>query len=222
MRKKSPKAAPSRSTAKLNASSANVAASSVSTELSGPERFRRTVGLVIMQVLFGASVFILTKAYYEQPLATSASLSNERQRLARGSATANAAAAAPRIPATMFTSNDPTELQRVAGQQFQNQDFSGAAATYERLLALDANDPDMLNNYALVLHYLKRSDEAQQHLQQALSLSPRHQRSWLTIGFVHKGGNRIAQAKQAFEQVLAIDANNSMATEARRLLATLK
>jgi len=190
----------------------------VQTDVSGLERFRRYAGFTMLQILFGACVFVLTKAYYEQPVPSTMTASHQQS---RGAATAAAAAAAPRIPASMLMSNNPAELKQLAGQQFQSQDFVAAAATYERILGIDPNDPEVLNNYSLVLHYTGRSEDALQHLRKALNLSPKHQRSWLTLGFVHKGAGRAGEAKQAFDRVLEIDANTSMASEARRLLETL-
>ena len=185
----------------------------VQTDVSGLERFRRYAWLhhatnPVWRVCVRA----------DQGLLRAASAQHHDKRVTsspRGAATAAAAAAAPRIPASMLMSNNPAELKQLAGQQFQSQDFVAAAATYERILGIDPNDPEVLNNYSLVLHYTGRSEDALQHLRKALNLSPKHQRSWLTLGFVHKGAGRAGEAKQAFDRVLEIDANTSMASEAR-------
>ena len=94
-------------------------------------------------------------------------------------------------------------------------------ASYERLIALEPDDADLLNNLGLVLHYVNRSEDAIDRLQQALALNDRHQRSWLTLGFVRKDLGQTKTARAAFERVLQIDNQSTMATEARRMLDSL-
>ena len=179
------------------------------------ERFQRWVAIIAMQTLLGASVFILTKAHYSRIAATPPATQ-------AAAATAPASRpAAPPIPASSFASNDPALLRNQAAQQFQNQDYAGAVASYERLVALEPGDPDLLNNLGLVLHYVDRSEDAIDRLQQALALNDRHQRSWLTLGYVRKDLGETQTARVAFERVLQIDDKNTMATEARRMMDSL-
>ncbi len=183
------------------------------------ERFQRWVAIIALQTLFGASVFILTKAHYSGPGGAPRAAAN-----ATSSAVASAPAgqrSAPPIPATSFAANDPAMLREQAAQQFRNQDYAGAVASYERLVALEPGDPDLLNNLGLVLHYVNRSEEAIDRLREALALNERHQRSWLTLGFVRKDLGETQTARAAFERVLQIDDKSSMASEARRMLASL-
>jgi tetratricopeptide (TPR) repeat protein len=178
-------------------------------------RFQRWVAVIAMQTLFGASVFILTKAHYSRLAASPPDTA------AAAAVGATARPTAPAIPAASFVSNDPALLRNQAAQQFQNQDYAGAVASYERLIALEPDDADLLNNLGLVLHYVNRSEDAIDRLQQALALNDRHQRSWLTLGFVRKDLGQTKTARAAFERVLQIDNQSTMATEARRMLDSL-
>ena len=182
------------------------------------ERFQRVIAFIALQTLFGASVFILTKAHYSRPGAAPAVAAPAA---ATASAGAGAQRPAPPIPASQFAPNDPALLRNQAAQQFQSQDYAGAVASYERLVALEPGDADLLNNLGLVLHYVNRSEDAIDRLQQALALNDRHQRSWLTLGFVRKELGESQTARAAFERVLEIDDKSSMATEARRMLDSL-
>jgi tetratricopeptide (TPR) repeat protein len=178
-------------------------------------RFQRWVAILALQTLFGASVFILTKAHYSRVAGTPPAV----EAAAAGSAAGRPTA--PPIPASSFASNDPALLRNQAAQQFQSQDYAGAVASYQRLVALEPGDPDLLNNLGLVLHYVNRSEDAIDRLQEALALNDRHQRSWLTLGFVRKDLGENQTARAAFERVLRINDKSSMATEARRMLDSL-
>jgi tetratricopeptide (TPR) repeat protein len=174
-------------------------------------RFRFWTGIVIFQVIFGGCVFVLTKAHYQHPQPQSTALVS----------TPRVQTPAPPIPISSFPSNDPVALKSRANDQFLARDFLGAVETYERLVKIEPNDPDTLNNLGLVLHYVKRSDAAIASLERAVGLSPNHQRSWLTIGFVRKSLGQNDAARAAFEKVLAIDPNASITSEARRMMAEL-
>tara|TARA_B100000676_G_C18057661_1_gene835567 strand:- start:503 stop:1201 length:699 start_codon:yes stop_codon:yes gene_type:complete len=194
------------------------------------QRFRLWVGVIVFQAVFGGSIFVLTKAHYEHP--PPRNLAANQQTATPGVAGASTPAPrsprspapmtpAPPLPVSAFPSNDPVVLKSRANDQFLARDYNGAVATYEKLNAVEPDNPDTLNNLGLVLHYVKRSDAAIASLERAVALSPNHQRSWLTMGFVRKALGQRAAAKAAFEQVLAIDSNASIASEARRMMAEL-
>ncbi|MEM7405603.1 MAG: tetratricopeptide repeat protein [Pseudomonadota bacterium] len=188
-------------------------------EPDGPdpvERFRRRAGLVIMQILYGACVFVLTKAYYERPAAPP-------EPAARQPATAQARPAPATNPADGVAGSalSADALLRQAVTAFRAQDYATAARFYRQIIERDPRNPDILNNYALVLHYTGQSGQALEHLRTALNLNPTHQRSWLTLGFIHKATGRTSEAREALERAVAIDPANVLATEAGRMLGEL-
>lgn len=191
--------------------------------------FRNTrfwVFMTVFQVAFGLLVFAVTRNYYAQDTAALSS----RQAVP---ATATATAEWPEsnresdleqlissFPGQSATT-DPSVLTTQADDAFVNQQYERAANLYRQLLALDPNNADTYNNLGITLHYLGRSAEALQVLNQGVTVDSQYQRIWLTLGFVNSQTGNIVEAQQALTTAVQLDANTEVGQSAAHMLEAL-
>lgn len=155
------------------------------------------LSMAIFQICFGLAIFAVTRAHYMPPGAEVAS----PQASASHSELPSADPAQP-LPSlgpgslTQFvqsgqstapnsSTQDPSELSRLASQAFASQQYDRALTYYQRLAALEPDSVDVINEIGLTLHYLGRSSEAVQKLQEGIAKDPAHQRIRLTLGYVY-------------------------------------
>jgi tetratricopeptide (TPR) repeat protein len=113
------------------------------------------------------------------------------------------------------------ELSRQADVYFSNRQYAQAAEMYERLLAFDPNNAEIYNNLGLTLHYLGRSAEALQRLDEGVAVDPDNQRIWLTTGYVNSELGKIDQARGALANATLIGDNESIRQSAQQMLDNL-
>ena len=118
-------------------------------------------------------------------------------------------------------SSDPVEISRRANDAFQQQRYTEAASLYERLLDFGPQTADVHNNLGLTLHYLGRTDEALQRLDEGIQIEPDNQRIWLTLGFVNRQVGDNEAARNALETAANMDAESSVGRSARQMLDEL-
>ena len=118
-------------------------------------------------------------------------------------------------------SSDPVEISRRANDAFQQQRYTEAASLYERLLDFGPQTADVHNNLGLTLHYLGRTDEALQRLDEGIQIEPDNQRIWLTLGFVNRQVGDNEAARNALETAVNMDAESSVGRSARQMLDEL-
>lgn len=180
------------------------------------------ISLAVFQVAFGAAVFALTRAYYAdepapRPIAAPA---GEEIVVWPGAATA-AGPALPLSPPTPAIPESPTEISRRADEAFATRDFEAAMALYRRLLDFDPSNVEVLNNLGLTLHYLGRSDEALERLNEGVAFDPSYQRIWLTLGYVNSQLGNTDQARTALQRALETGDDDAVRTSAREMLERL-
>ena len=170
------------------------------------------ISMLVFQVVFGLSVFAVTRNYY----AVAPELESPGQ----------FSSVKPALLESIFTDvpipNDPVEISRQANERFASRQYVQAAALYETLLALDPDNVDTLNNLGLTLHYVGRSDEARQRLNEGAALDPTYQRIWLTLGFVNSTLGNVADARAALNTAVDIDPDNDVGKSASRMLKELQ
>jgi Flp pilus assembly protein TadD len=116
---------------------------------------------------------------------------------------------------------DPVEISRQAEEYFASRQYDKAAAMYERLLAFSPNDGEILNNLGLTLHYLGRSTEALQRLNEGVAVDPENQRIWLTLGYVNSAVGNTEQARLALVNATQTGTDESIRESARQMLDAL-
>jgi len=116
---------------------------------------------------------------------------------------------------------DPLEIYRQAEQFFANKQYDRAAQSYEQLLAYSPNDAEIHNNLGLTLHYLGRSNEALQRLNEGTSVDPENQRIWLTLGYVNSQLGNTEEARSALTKATQIGSDESIKRSALQMLEAL-
>ncbi|MGI9237029.1 MAG: tetratricopeptide repeat protein [Woeseiaceae bacterium] len=179
--------------------------------------------MAVFQVFFGFAVFAITRDYYRQDTpvvrAHAATISpsastwqgineNDISRL---------------TPEVFGDSNmqDPAQISRQADEFFARRQYDQAANWYKRLLEFDPQNAEVHNNLGLTLHYLGRSDEALQILNEGVGLDSTNQRIWLTLGYVNSQLGNTSEARAALGKAAQIGEDESIRQSATRMLDEL-
>jgi Flp pilus assembly protein TadD len=180
--------------------------------------------MTLFQVIFGLAVFAITREYYNyEPDSVSANSTVIRQpSLASpyGITETNPA----QINASTFGDiaiQDPVEISRQADEFFANGQYDRAAGLYQRLLELAPNNVDTYNNLGITLHYLGRSTEALDKLNEGVAVDATYQRIWLTLGFVNSQLGNSEQARAALTTAVKMGSDNEVGLSAVKMLENL-
>lgn len=174
------------------------------------------IALAIFQIAFGTTVFLVTRSYYineEQPV-TPTSLDIQSM----NSLGASVNTGLPLNPAQART---PEALARLADTHFSNRQYDAAVVLYEQLLPQDPANVDILNNLALTLHYVGRSDDALRRIEEGIAVDASHQRIRLTQGFVLSQLGRSTEAVAALNRAIELNSASEIADSARRMLSDI-
>lgn len=185
------------------------------------------IGLLVFQLAYGAVVFGITREYYKSDDVTDAGTAAPH---ALPPVTSGSGNWSSRIDSQFIDSlttgapgaSDPAELSRLADEQFAAGNYAQAAVYYERLLTFAPDSADIQNNLGLTWHYLGRSAEALDLLQKNVADHPEYQRSWLTLGFVHRQMGDTVSAREALQSAVTIDAASSVGQSAQEMLDSLQ
>ena len=187
--------------------------------------------MAVFQVVFGLTVFALTRQYYVdaqqgRPNSQAASVSSSAPHpttadwpAARGqSDLANLISSFPAQP----LSTDPDVLAAQGDELFSQEQYQGAAHLYEQALATGARDANTYNSLGLTLHYLGRSAEALQILEDGIAIDPDYQRIWLTLGFVNSQAGNLDATRTALSTAQQMDPDNEIGRSAASMLDNLR
>ena len=180
--------------------------------------------MTLFQVIFGLSIFAVTRQYYLQepdqigvhPRTTSQPATEWPERNAE-SELEQLISLYPSEP----LNNDPVVMATQADEYFANRQYDLAADLYEQLVAAGSNSVDLYNNLGITLHYLGRSAEALQRLNEGTVIDPAYQRIWLTLGFVNSQVGHTEQARTALRKAIQLDADNQVGQSAAEMLMDL-
>lgn len=196
--------------------------------------------MAMFQLLFGLSVFALTRQYYlgaQAPAVTTAarqtSPSSDLPRdPSRDEAPANPHSDLRNNPtgdlAELMSSfpgqapaEDPAALARQGDQFFAEQRYDLAAQRYRQAVDAGSRDANDYNSLGLTLHYLGRSAEALQVLNEGIALDSTYQRIWLTLGYVNSQLGNTEQAREALGTAVQMDPDNEIGQSAANMLRGL-
>lgn len=90
--------------------------------------------------------------------------------------------------------------------------YGAALAAYERALALDPEDPSLLNNIGAVRRSLGDLEGAREALRRAIELDPRYAPAWSNLGLVLDALGERQEAALAFQTALRLDPGNPSAS----------
>ena len=177
--------------------------------------------MVVFQIGFGFVVFAVTRDYYVKDVDSGsphALPSGQAAPAWPGGIAADEIARMTSSAPSQFLLQDPVEISRQANVYFANRQYEQAAEMYERLLSFSPGDAEIYNNLGLTLHYLGRSAEALQKLQEGTAADPDHQRIWLTTGFVNSELGNLDQARSALTNATLIGDDESIRQSAQKML----
>jgi tetratricopeptide (TPR) repeat protein len=182
--------------------------------------------MAVFQAAFGLTVFALARHYY---LASAPPPPLPAWTLGAGTSLPGAAPFAlaptvslPPVASAAPPSNDPVAISQRADAAFTGGNYAEAEALYSQLLALDPENVELYNNLGLTLHYLDRSSEALQKLAAGLKIDPKHQRSWLTTGFVNLRLGNATEARAALTKARDAGDDKQIRESAEKMLVGLQ
>lgn len=180
--------------------------------------------MAVFQVLFGLAVFAITRDYYEQGVDAArghASTMNPATPVWPNSITESNIARLSGSTLAEPALQNPADISRRADEFFSQKQYGEAAELYERLLAFGGNNAEVHNNLGITLHYLGRSAEALDKLNDGVAIDPNNQRIWLTLGFVNAQLGNTEQARTALTAATQIGDDESIRQSALSMLENL-
>ena len=182
------------------------------------------IPMTVFQVVFGLTVFGLTRQYYIHDSDNGSTEPTEIRQPSLERPDRITDIKLSQLDMSKFSqliSKDPVEISRQADESFANKNYDRAAKLYQRLLTLDPIAEDTYNNLGITLHYLGRSTEALAKLNEGVAVNPTHQRTWLTLGFVNGQLGNFEQARTALTTAAEMDADNEIGQSAVKMLENL-
>jgi len=178
----------------------------------------------VFQVLFGLAVFAITRDHYVQSADNVSTRPSTTVQPALAWSDSITQTDIARLNSPVFSrspTQDPAEISRQADDFFASGQYQRAADSYERLLTFSPNDVRIHNNLGITLHYLGRSSEALQRLNDGVAMDPENQRIWLTLGFVNSQLGNTDQARTALTSATQIGTDESIRQSALKMLEEL-
>ncbi|MDT8319681.1 MAG: tetratricopeptide repeat protein [Xanthomonadales bacterium] len=179
--------------------------------------------MTVFQLIFGLTVFALTRQYYLEAQDERGSATVAAHPPVSGwPAPSDQDDLANLISAGRPLSTDPDVLSAQADEFFGQAQYQNAAHLYEQALAAGGTDANTYNSLGLTLHYLGRSTEALNMLEQGIEVDPGYQRIWLTLGYVNSQLGNEAEARTALTTAVQMSADNEIGRSAASMLDNLR
>lgn len=182
------------------------------------------ISLAAFEVAFGLTIFAVTRQYYvdrPQPVTNQSFAAGGAMPVSGNNITEADLARFNLLVPAQAVPDDPAEISRRANEFFAAGQYEQAANLYESLLPFDPDNADSYNNLGITLHYLGRSDEALQQLNEGIARDPTHQRIWLTIGFVNSQLGNTTEAREALSKAVQIGTDEEIRKSATEMLGNL-
>ncbi len=181
------------------------------------------IPMIAFQIVFGLSIFTITRQYYIQDLVDTGAVptGTEQASIAMPSQSTSMNTSLSNLMTFTPSPTDPVEIARLANEYFSLSQYDRAAEMYQQLLTLNPSNVDIYNNLGITLHYLGKSTEAIDKLNEGATLDPTYQRIWLTLGFVNTQLGNLEQARSALEAAVKIGTDNDVGRSAEQMLAEL-
>ncbi len=183
------------------------------------------MSMAIFQILFALAVFAITRDYYTTNVSHLVSQPSTPSQSAPVWPNNISQAEIDRLSSPDLgdlVPQDPVEIYRQADEFFASKRYGRAAELYARLLAFSPDDGEIHNNLGLTLHYLGRSNEALERLNEGVVVDPENQRTWLTLGYVNSQLGNTEQARTALTKATQIGTDESIKQSAMKMLEELQ
>lgn len=181
--------------------------------------------MAVFVVVFGLLVFGITRQYY-LPASTSVSAQPAAQTQFAPVQMDQISGSSTLINSSTFgqatsREKDPDAIAFQADDFFGNKEYALAADLYQQLLEIAPDNVDTYNNLGITLHYIGKSAEAVDKLNQGIAVDPTYQRIWLTLGYVNGQIGDFEQARTALTTAVKMGANNDIGQSAAKMLENL-
>ena len=183
------------------------------------------VPMILLQIVFGATVFTITRQYYIQDtnkVSVRMATPDQSTQELPGPIMNTDPKQLNSSTFSQLSNDDPAKISRQADEYFSKKQYGRAADLYQRLLVFDANNVATYNNLGITLHYLGKSTEAIRILNEGVAIDPTHQRSWLTLGFVYSQMGKIESARSALNTASKLGPGNEIGKSALKMLENLR
>jgi len=114
------------------------------------------------------------------------------------------------------------DLDRQGQAFYREKKYDEAVKKCLAAVALRPNDPLLLNNLGFIYYQMGRYDDSLTYLQKTLDIDPHRKEAHLNIADLFKKLGRNAEAKQHYEQFLALYPSSSRAEEVRKTIQSLE
>jgi len=181
------------------------------------------LAMAVFQVAFGLAVFAITRHYYiEDEVARVSSVPGHptEDTWPEPNAESDLENLISNFPGNSPI-DDPVKISHQADEYFSTQQYDKAADSYRKLLKFDPENADTYNNLGITLHYLGRSAEALQVLNEGVVVDPSYQRIWLTLGFVNSQVGNTGKAREALTTATQMGADTEVGQSATQMLQAL-
>lgn len=188
------------------------------------QKLKFWIPMTLFQVVFGLTVFTITRQYYIQDSDNVSDNTTEIIQPAFVWPDSITETNPAQLNSSIFSQSiieNPAEISRQANEHFTKKQYDKAAELYERLLVLAPNNVTTYNNLGITLHYLDRSSEALRRLNEGVAVDQTNQRIWLTLGFVYSQVGNTENARSALATAAKIDADNEIGKTAVKMLENL-
>ena len=118
--------------------------------------------------------------------------------------------------------DDPEALASIGDRYFESGNYLQAIKAYEKVIELNPEDIDTVNDLGLAYYYTKKTELAMNTLRKGTEVKPDYQRVWLSFGFVALSSGNTKEGTSALNKALELDPDTDMGQEAKRLLSVLK
>jgi tetratricopeptide (TPR) repeat protein len=180
--------------------------------------------MVVFQVAFGLTVFGLTRHHYvggpSETGAAKATVPHTQMAWPDSTGPDDLEKLMSTFPGQVAV-QDPEQTMVRADELFVSGNYVQAGEMYQRIVSAGYRDVNLYNNLGLTLHYLGRSNEALQRLNEGIALDSSYQRIWLTLGYVSSQVGRIDDARLALTTAVEMDPDSDIGRSAAGMLQGL-
>ncbi|MBE9536232.1 MAG: tetratricopeptide repeat protein [Proteobacteria bacterium] len=113
-------------------------------------------------------------------------------------------------------------LSALGDAYFEAQRYLDAIKEYDKVVEINPQNADCLNDRALALFYTGQHDAALDSVEKAIAVDAVYNHAWLTKGFILMSLKRYDEAQPVLEKVQELDPLGSLGAEAENFLNQIK
>jgi len=117
----------------------------------------------------------------------------------------------------MATLNDAQQLVSLGNDHYDRQQYTIAAAAYERAVELGVREADVYTDLGATYRYLGQPDQALEAFRQAQAVDPRHAKSYFNMGLVYWDLGDTKRTLEAWDRCLQLNPGEELAQMVQHL-----